>query len=106
MVGSYLNSFSEIQRKWWKKNSANKGHCYTEGLFSYAMHINYFGDIVLFTGWALFTYHLFTLALPLLMGIMFVFIHIPPLDHYLSQRYGNEFNEYAKKTKKLIPYIY
>jgi len=56
LFGSYLNSFSEIQRKWWKKDPSNKGRCYTEGLFKYSMHINYFGDTVLFTGWCLFTY--------------------------------------------------
>ena len=106
LSGSFLNSFSEIQRKWWKRNSANKGHCYTGGLFKYSMHINYFGDVVLFTGWSLFTHCVLTLALPLLMGIMFVFIHIPSLDDYLLNRYGNEFKKYSKKTKKLIPLIY
>jgi len=42
LAGSYLNSFSEIQRKWWKQNPDNKGHCYTQGLFGYSMHINFF----------------------------------------------------------------
>ena len=51
--GSFLNSFSELQRKWWKARPENKGRCYTLGLFSLARNINYTGDVVLFGGWAL-----------------------------------------------------
>ncbi|PHR57003.1 MAG: hypothetical protein COA43_12865 [Robiginitomaculum sp.] len=106
IVGAYLNSFSEIERKWWKKDPTNKGHCYTQGLFKHAMHINYFGDVVLFTGWALLTANLWALALPALMLYMFIFMHIPALDRYLTKRYGKEFETYAEHTKKLIPFIY
>lgn len=106
LFGSYLNSFSEIQRKWWKEDLSNKGRCYTEGLFKYSMHINYFGDTVLFIGWCLFTYNFWTLGLPILMAGMFIFIHIPGLDSYLSERYGNEFKAYAEMTKKFVPFIY
>ena len=106
LTGSALNSGSEIQRKLWKQNKANRGHCYTGGLFRYSMHINYFGDIVLFTGWALLSASLWALALPVLMAYMFITIHIPGLDAYLAERYGEEFREYAARTKKLVPLIY
>lgn len=106
LIGSYLNSYSEIQRKWWKKDPANKGRCYTKGLFSLSIHINYFGDTVLFTGWCLLTYNFWTLSLPLLMGLTFVFYHIPGLDSYLEERYGEEFRKYTKKTKRFIPFVY
>ena len=106
LFGSYLNSISEIQRKWWKKDPTNKGHCYTDGLFTLSMHINYFGDTVLFTGWCLFTYNYWTLGLPILMAGMFIFMHIPGLDSYLTERYGEEFKTYAENTKRFVPFIY
>ena len=106
ILGSYMNTGSEWQRKIWKQDMANKGHCYTKGLFRYSMHINYFGDTVLFTGWALLTANFWALGLPLMMSLMFVFMHIPGLDAYLSQRYGQEFDEYALRTKRLIPFVY
>jgi len=106
VFGSYLNSFSEIERKWWKKNPQNKGHCYTGGLFKYSAHINYFGDVVLFTGWALFTYNFWMLGLPLMMAYMFIFFHIPALDEHLRERYKEEFVVYMKSTKKFIPFVY
>jgi len=106
LVGSFLNTGSEVQRKWWKQNRSSKGHCYTGGMFAWSMHINYFGDVVLFTGWALLTSSFWTLILPIFMLFSFMFVHIPPLDEYLRQRYGKEFEEYAATTSKLIPGVY
>ncbi len=106
LVGSYLNSFSEIQRNWWKADPVNNGRCYTKGLFGYSMHINYFGDTVLFTGWCLFTHNFWSLGIPLFMACTFIFFHIPGIDSYLAERYGEEFKNYSENTKKFIPFIY
>ena len=104
--GSWINTYSEYTRYIWKKNDTNKGKLYTEGLFKYSMHINYFGDIVLFIGLALITQSFSLLVIPLIMTLNFVFFIIPGLDKYLAKKYGEEFIEYAGKTKKFIPMIY
>ena len=106
LVGSYLNTTSEYKRYAWKKKVENKGHVYTEGLFKYSMHINYFGDIVLFAGLALIAHSISLLIIPLIMALNFIFHIIPALDKYLEKKYGEEFKEYAGKTKKFIPMIY
>ncbi|WP_207262859.1 DUF1295 domain-containing protein [Desulfovibrio sp. Huiquan2017] len=104
--GSFLNTASEIQRKLWKRDPANRGRCHTGGLFRYAVHINYFGDTVMFTGWALLTAVPWALALPALMAAMFVGYHIPALDAYLAERYPADFPAYARTTRKFIPFVY
>ncbi len=106
LFGSWLNTYSEYTRYIWKKQDKNKGSLYTEGLFKYSMHINYFGDIVLFTGFALITYSFSLLVIPLIMALNFIFFIIPRLDKYLAKKYGEEFKEYAGRTKKFIPGIY
>lgn len=106
LFGSFLNTFSEMQRKWWKADPAHTGHCYTGGLFRFSMHINYFGDVVMFTGWCLLTSNPWTLVLSLIMALLFIFVHIPGLDAHLAHKYGEEFKAYAKNTKRLIPFIY
>ena len=106
LSGSWVNTYSEYTRYIWKKNPANKGRLYKEGLFRYSMHINYFGDVVLFTGFALITYSFSLLIIPLAMALNFVFFIIPRLDEYLALKYGEEFMEYSTKTKKLIPWVY
>jgi protein-S-isoprenylcysteine O-methyltransferase Ste14 len=106
LSGSYINTHSEYYRHLWKLKEENKGRLYTEGLFSLAMHINYLGDILLFTGLAMITQSLSMFVIPLIMALIFVFYIIPSLDRYLENKYKNEFKDYANKTKKLIPMIY
>ncbi len=106
LLGSWLNTWSELQRWTWKKIPASKGRAYTLGLFSHSMHINYFGDTVMFSGWALLTHSVVAFVVPVLMTVGFVFYHIPALDAYLLERYGAEFKAYSDKTAKFIPYLY
>eukprot|EP01052_Picozoa_sp_SAG31_P084473 SAG31_NODE_44800_length_261_cov_0.641975_1_plen_52_part_10 len=42
--------------------------------------------------------------LPLLMILGFIFYHIPALDAYLLERYGDEFAQYTATTKKYVPF--
>lgn len=106
MTGSYINTQAEYERYVWKLKAENKGRLYTKGLFRLSMHINYFGDIVLFTGFAMITHRLGVFIIPLVMTTNFIFNIIPSLDRYLENKYGDEFRVYAGKTKKLIPKIY
>jgi protein-S-isoprenylcysteine O-methyltransferase Ste14 len=106
LFGSWINTKSEYTRYIWKRNDANIGKLYTGGLFKYSMHINYFGDVLLFTGFVLITQSFTLLIIPLVMALNFIFYIIPTLDKYLGKKYGDEFIEYAKKTKKLIPGLY
>ena len=106
LSGSCINTFSESARHVWKLKAENKGRLYTGGLFGLAMHINYFGDILLFTGFAMITHRPGVYIIPLAMTVNFIFNIIPLLDRYLEKKYGDEFRDYSKKTKKLIQLIY
>ncbi len=105
-AGSYLNTASEYSRHLWKQRPENQGKLYTSGLFRYSMHVNYFGDEVLFAGFAMITGSPWALLVPALMAVFFVRINIPILDDYLRNRYGSEFVTYAKRTKRFVPYVY
>jgi steroid 5-alpha reductase family enzyme len=102
VVGSYLNSYSEIQRKRWKEMPQNKGRCYTQGLFSLSRNINYFGDTLLFAGWALTTGVWWNAWVPVVMGSSFWFYHIPDKEKYLQNRYAKDWPAYKAQT----PYIF
>ena len=106
VIGSCLNTGSEILRHQWKRDPRNQGKIYDKGLFRYSMHINYFGDVVWATGMALISGSIWIFLIPLYMSGGFIFLHIPRLDKYLKERYGDQYEAYASKTKKLIPYIY
>ncbi|SDL94949.1 Protein of unknown function [Sediminibacillus halophilus] len=106
LVGSFLNTFSELQRHRWKKDPVNRGKLFTGGLFRFSMHINYFGDLVWVTALALLTRSGFALFIPLLLFFLFVFYNIPLLDRHLAWKYGSQFTHYRKTTSKFIPFIY
>lgn len=106
ILGSYLNTGSEYQRMRWKQLPEHKGKLYTGGLFRYSMHINYFGDTVLFSGFAMVAGSLWAAIIPLIMASMFVFLNIPMLDKYLAERYGQAFQDYSQRTAKFIPFLY
>ena len=106
LAGSWINSSSEYRRFLWKQRPENRGRLYTGGLFRYAAHINYFGDLLLFTGLALITGSNYTLIVPVLMLAGFVFVHIPRLDSHLRQKYSPAFDEYSSRTRHLIPFVY
>lgn len=106
LFGSYLNTYSELQRKIWKGNAANKGRCYTDGLFSFSRNINYFGDTVLFSAWAAATGSWWNIWVPIAMAASFWFHHIPDKEKYLAQRYGRDWDDYTAKTPyAFIPYV-
>jgi protein-S-isoprenylcysteine O-methyltransferase Ste14 len=106
LTGSYVGTASEIARHLWKVRPETQGHLYTGGLFRYSRHINYFGDLLLFLGLGILTWQPWTVIVPLAMGLNFALVIIPAHDAYLAMRYGGEFDDYAGRTKKLVPFIY
>ncbi len=106
LVGSYINTMADYQRFAWKIKNENKGLLYTRGLFKYSMHINYFVDAITYTGLALITLEMFCLCISGIIIVNFIVIQIPMLDKHLSKKYGNDFNEYSRATRKFIPFVY
>ena len=105
LAGSLVNTLSEYQRHRFKARSENRGRLYTGGLFSASMHVNYFGDLAWITGYACVTGTVWAFAVPVLLFVFFWFYNIPKLDAHLEERYGEEFREYRRRTRRLIPYL-
>ncbi len=106
LAGCTFNTGSEIQRKRFKEIPANKGRLYTHGLFSLVRHPNYLGDILWALGWALMTRNAWSMLIPAVAAAGFVFGFIPQLSTYLAERYGRQYEDWAKRTKRLFPFIY
>jgi protein-S-isoprenylcysteine O-methyltransferase Ste14 len=54
----------------------------------------------------LITGNAWALLVPLVMIAGFVFFNIPELDRHLQQHYGAEFADYARRTRKFVPFVY
>lgn len=106
VFGSWMNSYAEYARHAWKLHPENHGRLYTLSLFRYSRHPNYLGDLISFSGLCLISGRWATIAVPLIMLAGFVFANIPMLDSHLHDHYGPAFDEYAARTRKLIPFVY
>lgn len=106
IAGSWMNSYAEYARHIWKQQPENRGRLYTGGLFRYSRHPNYLGDLLSFSGLCLISGAWITAIIPLLMLAGFVFVNIPVLDSHLHDHYGSAFEDYARRTSKLIPFVY
>lgn len=105
-AGSWINSASEFARHMWKRQPENRGRLYTGGWFRYSRHPNYLGDELSFTGLCLIAGAWITAVIPALMLAGFVFVNVPMLDRHLHRHYGAAFDDYARRTRKLIPFVY
>ncbi len=105
-AGSWMNSYSEYTRHIWKRRPGNRDRLYTQGLFHYSRHPNYFGDLISFSGLCVISGEWLTAWIPVTMLAGFLFVNIPALDSHLRGKYGQEFDRYATRTCKLIPFIY
>jgi len=106
VAGSWMNSYAEYRRHVWKQRPENRGRLYTEGLFRYLRHPNYFGDLISFSGLCMIAGEWITVLIPVAMLAGFVFVSVPVLDSHLRKKYGKAFDEYAHRTRKLIPFVY
>lgn len=106
IAGSFINTFSELQRHFWKSRKENKGKLYTQGLFKYSMHINYFGDVLWVSAYAIVTRNPYAIFIPAFLLFFFIFYNIPQIDTHLAGKYQDQFDAYRQKAKKLIPFIY
>jgi protein-S-isoprenylcysteine O-methyltransferase Ste14 len=106
VAGSWLNSYAEYARHEWKEHPQNRGHLYTLGSFRYSRHPNYLGDLISFSGLCLIAGRWPAIVIPSIMLAGFVFVNIPMLDAHLREHYGAEFDAWAARTPKLIPFIY
>lgn len=63
-------------------------------------------SVMVDVGLALITLELVCLFVSIGIIANFIVFQIPMLDKHLSKKYGDEFEEYAKQTKKFIPFVY
>jgi len=106
VIGCIINSGGEMLRDQWKKKPENIGKIYTEGFFRFSRHINYFGDLLWVSAYAIITKNVWSITIPVFLFCFFAFYNAPKLDKYLKEKYGKDYDEYARRTKMLIPFIY
>ena len=106
-LGLYIEVKAEFDRKVFKQDPLNKGRLYMEGWNAWTRNPNYFGELLLFAGWNMFTFNNSLLCLEALgMTASFYLGHIPEKEAYLSTKYSADWSHYSKNVKALIPFVH
>jgi len=77
----------------------------TDGYYRHIRHPIYLGEIGRALGWTITLSSLYGLGL-MVVGIVFLVIRIGIEEEMLVEAFGEEYIEYQRKTKRLIPYVY
>jgi len=102
----YLVSRMTLRKQFTKTLMIVEGHrLITHGIYTHVRHPSYTGSILFFLGLPLLFNSVlgFVIMLPL---IILLLIRIPIEENMLIKEFGEEYREYVKRTKKLIPSVY
>lgn len=102
ITGCVLNSGGEILRNIWKQNPEHNGRLYTQGFFKYSRHINYFGDILWVTAYALITRNRYAVPYLFFFSVFLRFIMLPNLTNILKASMGWLLNIMQRQLKCLF----
>jgi len=77
----------------------------TEGVYRHIRHPLYLGEITRNLGFPIMLSSLYGLVI-MLVGNLFLLFRIEIEESMLLDEFGQEYEEYRKRTKKLIPHLY
>lgn len=110
LIGVLIETIADYQK--YQFSRKNPGKLYTDGLWKYSRHPNYFGEILCWIGIYLMVIPslqiseiIVSLASPLFIAVTLIFITgIPPIEEFAKKNW-KEYEDYKKKTSMLIPWI-
>lgn len=107
-TGLLFESIGDIQLALFKKDPANKGKVLDKGLWRYTRHPNYFGDAVVWCGYALICIAAGS-YIPVLGSVLMIVLIIRVSGVVLLEKTLKEsksgYKEYAEKTSAFIPWF-
>ena len=77
----------------------------TDGIYTHIRHPIYLGELFRIAGTALFFSSIYG-GIIMAAAIPFLLYRIGMEERMLIEAFGNEYTEYQKKNKKIIPYLY
>jgi protein-S-isoprenylcysteine O-methyltransferase Ste14 len=76
-----------------------------DGLYKHVRHPLYLGEILRNIGFVSIFSSAYGISL-IIVGAIFLLLRIKPEEEMLVEAFGADYEDYRRKTKRLIPYIY
>ena len=113
LCGVITETIADYQKFMFKSDPSNEGRWTNVGLFKYARHPNYFGEILTWWGIYIFAFttldgfEYLTVAGPIFITLLLLFVTgVPPLEKAYEKRYAEnkEYQKYKNSTRLLLPF--
>ncbi len=105
-VGTIVHFGSDYQKQRFKAKAGSKGKLLETGFWALCRHPNYFGDFLIYLAFAVIGGSVWGWAAPVLNFVQYRFDAIPKSEQWAKEHYGTKWEEYSKRVKMLIPYVY
>lgn len=112
-VGLTVESLADYQKFKFKRQPSGGTEWIQTGVWKYARHPNYFGEIAVWTGVYIYCFgaltgieRLISLGSPLLITVVLLFVSgVPLLEKSADKRWGTlpEYQAYKRRTRLLVP---
>lgn len=106
LVGLVGESVSDAQLEAFKADPHRTGRVCRRGLWAFSRHPNYFFEILVWTGFALYAATPWAWVSPALIAGTILFVTgIPPTEAQALRTKGEEYRDYQRTTSPLIPWF-
>ncbi len=105
-IGTLVHFGSDYQKQRFKARPDSQGKLLKTGFWALCRHPNYFGDFLIYIAFALIGGRLWGWVAPVLNFLQYRFDAIPKSERWAAARYGAQWEEYQKRVKMFIPFVY
>jgi len=103
-AGTVVHFLADLQKKRFKDHPENRGRLLDSGLWRYSRHPNYFGDLVVYVGWAVMCGSPWGWLCPAANLLQYTFDAIPKNEAWAAEHYGQDWADHTARTSRLIPW--
>jgi steroid 5-alpha reductase family enzyme len=110
LVSMFGEAIADYQLQRFRRNPANRGKTYRDGLWRYSRHPNYFFEWMIWVGFAVFALGspwgwLGLISPALVMYFLFGDMGIPATEAQALRTRGNEYRAYQRTTSAFVPWF-
>ncbi len=104
-IGTVVHFTADLQKKRFKAKPEMQGRLLDKGLWRYSRHPNYFGDALVYIGWALLAANPWAWLSPAVNLAQYAFDAIPKNEKWAAERYGQAWSNYVSRTSRFFLWV-
>ncbi len=106
VVGTVIHFLGDYQKQQFKSRPGAKDRLLDSGLWGTCRHPNYFGDFLTYVSFGIIGHSVWGWISPLVNLLQYLFDAIPKNERWAAEHYGEAWEDYVRRTKKFVPFLW